>query len=42
MQKDGTAVTDAAERLRIVQQACDTFRDKSLPHLAQLGIVQRA
>jgi len=42
IQKDGAAVTESAERLRLVETACDAFRATSLPHLVRLGIVQQA
>jgi SAM-dependent methyltransferase len=42
LQKDGKPVTDAAERLTLVEQACDAFVKTSLPQLVRLGIVTKA
>ncbi len=39
LQRDGKAITDADERLRVVQAACDTVCATTVPHLARLGIV---
>lgn len=41
LQRDGKAVADAAERLRLVQESCTAFRSVSLPQLVQLGVVAR-
>jgi len=42
LQQNGQAVIDAAERAKLVQQACDAFLETTLPQLARLGIVARA
>lgn len=42
LQRDGKAVTEPAERLALVGQACATFSASTLPHLERLGIVERA
>jgi SAM-dependent methyltransferase len=42
LQKDGKAVADAAERLQLVEQACEAFVKTSLPQLVRLGIVMPA
>jgi SAM-dependent methyltransferase len=42
LQKDGKAVADAAERLQLVEQACEAFMKTSLPQLVRLGIVMPA
>ncbi|MFM7290207.1 MAG: methyltransferase regulatory domain-containing protein [Planctomycetia bacterium] len=39
LQENGKPVADAAERGRLVQEACDAFISKSLPELVRLGIV---
>jgi SAM-dependent methyltransferase len=39
LQKDGKPVENAAERRSLVETACETFLDSSLPHLVALGIV---
>ena len=39
LQKDGKPVTDAAERVKRVEEACRTFEAMTLPVLARLGIV---
>jgi hypothetical protein len=36
----GKPVTDAAERLELVEAACTAFRQTSLPQLIRLGIVE--
>lgn len=40
LQRDGKPVTDPAERVKLVQQACDIFFTSSVPHLARLGILE--
>jgi SAM-dependent methyltransferase len=42
LQKDGKPVTDTAERLKLVEQACDAFIKTGLPQLLRLGIVAKA
>lgn len=42
LQKEGKPVADAAERLQLVEQACDAFVKTSLPQLVRLGIVTKA
>lgn len=42
LQKEGKPVADAAERLQLVEQACDAFIKTSLPQLVRLGIVVQA
>jgi len=42
LQRDGKAVTEPAERLALVGQACATFSASTLPQLERLGIVERA
>ncbi|MFM8707349.1 MAG: hypothetical protein ACKOHK_04520, partial [Planctomycetia bacterium] len=39
LQQDGQPVADAAQRGRLIQEACDAFVSKSLPELVRLGIV---
>jgi SAM-dependent methyltransferase len=39
LERQGKPVTDAAERLQLVEAACAAFRQTSLPQLARLGIV---
>jgi hypothetical protein len=41
LQRDGKAVTDAAQRLALVETACTAFRTHSLPQLERLGIIDR-
>jgi len=38
LQRDGKAITDAAERAKLVEQACEAFFATSLPQLTRLGI----
>jgi SAM-dependent methyltransferase len=38
LQQNGQPVADAAERSRLVEEACETFISKSLPELVRLGI----
>ena len=42
LQKEGKPVADTAERLQLVEQACDAFVKTSLPQLVRLGIVMPA
>lgn len=42
LQKEGKPVADTAERLQLVEQACDAFVKTSLPQLMRLGIVTKA
>jgi len=42
LQKNGQVVSDKAEKLALVEQACDAFVSNSLPQLAKLGIVSKA
>jgi SAM-dependent methyltransferase len=42
VQKDGKPIVDPAERLAVVQDACNAFVALSLPQLARLGIVAPA
>jgi SAM-dependent methyltransferase len=42
LQRDGKPITDAAERRRLIGEACDTFRRLGLPQLVQLGVVVAA
>ena len=42
LQRDGKAVTDPGERLKVVEGACEAFRTHSLPQLERLGVVDRA
>jgi SAM-dependent methyltransferase len=42
LQKEGQPVTDGAQRLQLVEQACDAFMKTSLPQLVRLGIVAKA
>jgi SAM-dependent methyltransferase len=39
LERQGKPVTDAADRLQLVEAACGAFRHTSLPHLVRLGIV---
>ena len=42
LQRDGQAITAAAERLKLVEAACEAFCTNSLPQLERLGVVDRA
>jgi len=42
LERQGKPVTDAAERLELVETACTAFRQTSLPQLIRLGIVEPA
>jgi SAM-dependent methyltransferase len=41
LQREGKPVTDAAERLQLVEAACTAFRQTSLPQLIRLGIIEQ-
>ena len=40
LQQDGKPVEDSAVRVRMVEEACETFVDSVLPELARMGVVK--